>query len=160
MYHSQAVGARSACPCRLTMIHRLVLIKMGKHISERFYTYCHVMSSDEDQPIVMDIYVGLTFRDELAISVDLFDYDEPWYNCSTAAIVNIGDARRMTKHNKVRYDMLPRFISECMEEWRDVINPNFRQVAECFKEITECLLDEGCRFRIERTYGPGGHMCC
>lgn len=133
---------------------------MGKHISDNLYSCCHVMSSDEDQTIIMDIYVGFTMRNELAISVDLHDYDEPWYNASTAAIVNVDDAQRMAKRHKINYDNLPRFISECMEEWREIINPNFEQVKDCFKEITECLLDERCRFRIERTYGANGYMCC
>lgn len=132
--------------------------KLG-HPSD-LYSYCHVMSSDEDQPIVMDIYVGFTMRDELAISVDLHDYEEPWYNASTAAIVNVDDAQNMARHHKIKYENLPRFISDCMEEWREIINPDFRQVKDCFKEIIECLLDERCRFRIERTYGANGYMCC
>lgn len=142
------------------MVSGLIHINMGKHISDRMHSLCHVMSSDEDQPIVMDIYVGFIVLDQLVVSVDLYDYDEPWYNCSTAAIVNIDDARRMAKRHKDRYDNLPKFIAECMSEWREVINPNFEQVKDCFKEITECLLDEDCRLRIERTYGVGGHTCC
>ncbi len=133
---------------------------MGKHISDKFYSCCHVMSSDEDQPIVMEIYAGFTSRKVLAVSIDLHDYEEPWYNCSTAAFVDVDDARQMAKRHKVKYDDLPQFISESMEEWRDIVNPNFRQVTDCFQEITECLLDEGCRFRIERTYGKGDRMCC
>ena len=133
---------------------------MGKHISNSFTAWSHVMSSDDDQPIVMDIYAGLTTKGELAVSVDLYDYGEPCYNCSTAAIVNPEDARRMAKRNKVKFEDLPLFITECMEEWREIINPDFRQTVDCFKEITECLLDERCRFRIERTYGKGGHRCC
>ena len=35
-----------------------------------------------------------------------------------------------------------------MAEWRELVNPDFRQVRACFKEITECLLDEGCRLKI------------
>lgn len=133
---------------------------MGKHISDCLHSCCHVMSSDEDQPIIMDIYVGLTMRDELVISLDLSDYDEPLHNASTAAIVNIDDARHMAKRHKIKYESLPRFISECMEEWREIINPDFRQVKDCFKEITECLLDEGCRFKIKRIYSKGGQICC
>ena len=133
---------------------------MGKHISDSLHSCCHIMSSDEDQPIIMDIYAGLTMRDELVISVDLSDYNEPLHNASTAAVVNIEDARQMAKRHKIKYERLPRFISDCMEEWREIINPDFRQVKDCFKEITECLLDERCRFKIKRTYGKGGHICC
>ena len=133
---------------------------MGKHISDSLHSCCHIISSDEDQPIIMDIYAGLTMLDELVISVDLSDYNEPLHNASTAAVVNIEDARQMAKRHKIKYERLPRFISDCMEEWREIINPDFRQVKDCFKEITECLLDERCRFKIKRTYGKGGHICC
>lgn len=118
------------------------------------------MCSDEDQHIVMEIHAGFTVRNELAVSVDLYDYEEPWYNCSTAAIVNIDDARRMAHRHRVPYDRLPMFIVSCMEDWREIVNANFRQVVACFKEITECLLDEGCRFRIERTCGRNDRICC
>ena len=118
------------------------------------------MSSDEDQPIVMDIYAGFTPRGELAIAVDRHDYDEPEYNCSTAAIVCIDDAKVMARRNKVEYHHLPHFIAGCMEDWREIVNADLRQVTRCFKEITECLIDEGCRFRIERTYGRRDTMCC
>ena len=58
---------------------------MGKHISDSLYSpCCHIMSSDEDQPIVMDIYVGFNISGQLVVCVDLHDYDEPEYNCSTA----------------------------------------------------------------------------
>lgn len=133
---------------------------MGKHISDTLYSCRHVMSSDEDQPIVMDINIGFNLRDELTVSVDLYDYDQPWYNCSTAAVVNKDDLRKIAKRHKIDIDDLPEFISECMAEWREIVNPDFDQVVDCFKEITECLLDEGCRFRIIRTYGPGRHICC
>ncbi len=133
---------------------------MGKHISDSLYSpCCHIMSSNEDQPIVMDIYVGFNISAQLAVCVDLHDYDEPEYNCSTAA-VNLDDSHLMARHHRVKHSRLPIFIAECMEEWCEVINPNFNQVRDCFKEITECLLDEGCRFKIVRTYGRGGHMCC
>lgn len=118
------------------------------------------MNSDDDQPIVMEVYVGFNYRDELVVSVDLIDYEQPCYNCSTAAVVNADDARQMAKSNDVSYRQLPSFIADCMAGWKEVINPNFEQVKDCFKEITECLLDEGCRFKIERTFGPNDRICC
>ena len=134
---------------------------MGKHISDSLYSpCCHIMSSDEDQPIVMDIFVGFNMSSQLVVCVDLHDYDEPEYNCSTAAVVNFDDSHKMARHHCVKHSRLPIFIAECMEEWGYNINPTFTQVRDCFKEITECLLDEGCRFRIKRTYGKGDHMCC
>lgn len=133
---------------------------MGKHISDKFYFCSYVMSSDDDQPMVMEICAGITSRNELAVSVDFHDYEERSYNCSTAAVVDVDDARRMARRHGVKFEGLPRFISDCMGEWRELVNPTFRQVEGCFKEITECLLDEGCRFRIVRTYGARGFRCC
>jgi len=126
---------------------------MGKHLTKKLHTLRHIISSDEDQPIVIDIYAGFTEHLELAIAVEYYNYDEQKYNRSTAAIVKKEDAQRMARRHNVEYHELPQFISECMEEWRQIINPTTRQVNECFKEITECLLDEGCRFKIIHSYG-------
>ena len=134
---------------------------MGKHISDGLYLpCCHIMNSDDDQPIIMEIIVGFNRTGQLVVCVDLYDYDEPEYNCSTTAIVNLEDSKKMARHHRVKHHNLPKFIGECMEEWGYIINPTFTQVRDCFKEITECLLDEGCRFKIIRTYGKDNHMCC
>lgn len=108
---------------------------MGRHISDTLHIpWCHIMSSDEDHSIVIDLYVGFNISNQLVICVDLNDYNESEYNCSTAAVINY--------------------------EWNEIINPTLTQVTDYFKEITECLLDEGCQFKIKRTYGKGEHMCC
>lgn len=134
---------------------------MGKHISDSLYLpCCQIMNSDDDQPIIMEIIAGFNLSGQLVICVDLYDYEEPEYNCSTAVVVNLEDSRKMARHHRVKHNQLPKFISERMEEWGDIINPTFTQVRDCFKEIIECLLDEGCRFKITRTYGKGGNMCC
>lgn len=134
---------------------------MGKHIGDSLsLPSCHIMSSDEDQPIVMDMIVGFNKSEQLVVCVDLYDYEEPEYDCSTAAVVNLDDSHKMACHHRVEHYQLPEFIGDCMAEWGEIINPNFAQVRDCFKEITECLLDEGCRFKIERTYGKNGHLCC
>lgn len=83
-------------------------MNMGKHISDSLYTpCCHIMSSDEDQPIVMDIYVGFNISDQIVVCVDLHDYDEPEYNCSTAAVVNLDDSHKMARHHRVKHSHLP-----------------------------------------------------
>lgn len=134
---------------------------MGKHLSDSLYTpCCQIMNSDDDQPIVMELIVGFNHEGRLMVCVDLTDYEEPVYNCSTAAVVNLEDSQKMSKRHHVKHHKLPKLISECMEEWSDIINPNFKQVRNCFKEITECLLDEGCRFKIERTLGKDEYICC
>lgn len=133
---------------------------MGKHISDSLYLpCCHILNSDDDQPIIMEIIVGFNLTGQLVVCVDLLDYEEPEYNCSTAAVVNLEDSQKMARHHRVKHHHLPKFIGECMEDWDAIINPTFTDVRNCFKEITECLIDEGCRFKIERTYGKGNHMC-
>lgn len=133
---------------------------MGKHISDSLYLpCCHILNSDDDQPIIMEIIVGFNLTGQLVVCMNLLDYEEPEYNCSTAAVVNLEDSQKMARHHHVKHHQLPKFIGECMEDWDTIINPTFTDVRNCFKEITECLIDEGCRFKIERTYGKGNHMC-
>lgn len=126
---------------------------------ENVITY-YVVGSDDDLPIVQEVYVGLNMKGELIVSIENTDYEEPEYGCSTWAVVSDGDSRRLSRRLEVPLQTLPRFIGECMAEWREIINPTFRDVQDCFKEITERLLDEGCRFRIRRTCGPRGFICC
>lgn len=133
---------------------------MGKHISDSLYLpCCQIINSDDDQPIIMEIIVGFNQSGQLVVCADLYDYEEPEYNCSTAAVVNLEDSRKMARRHRVEHNQLPHFIGECMEEWGTIINPTLSQVRDCFKEITECLLDEGCRLKIIRTYGKDNHMC-
>lgn len=133
---------------------------MGQHFSDKLHSCSVIMNSDEDQPMVMDIHVGFTSQNELAVSVDYSNYEDPRYNCSTVALVGYEDGVRLSKRHNIRYEDLPQFISDCMEEWKEIVNPTLNQVRECFKEITECLLDEGCHFKIERTYGKNDYICC
>ena len=132
---------------------------MGQHISRSLHGINFVMSSDEDSFIVMDIYAGFNSRHELTISLDYYDYDFPVYNCSTAVVVNTEDAFKMARNNKVKYSELPTFISECMSEWREIINPTLHQTRDCFSEIIDALLEENCRFKLERTYGKNNFQC-
>lgn len=112
------------------------------------HSCCPVMCSDEDQPIVMEIYTGFDTRNSLTILIEVTDYDNDRRECETVATVNTEDAEAMAARHRVSYPELPAFISECMSEWRDIVNPDFTEVRNCFREITECLLDERCRFKI------------
>jgi len=131
-----------------------------KFMSETLAVMCHIMSSDEDQPIVQDLGVGFDADKNLLVIIDNVDYEDPHYNCSTAAVVSRPEALRLARRLKVQLHQLPFFIGDCMAEWETVPNPTFSQVQDCFKEITECLLDEGCKFRIRRTRGRHGYVCC
>ena len=41
-----------------------------------------------------------------------------------------------------------KIFRENMDDWRVAVNPGVGDVRDCFKEITDRLLDEGCRFRM------------
>lgn len=133
---------------------------MSKIKSSSLFHRVWIMGSDDDQPIIQEIYVGFDNRDRLIVSIDNIDYEDRRYNCSTWVVLDKDEAELLARRLKVKYYRLPIFISECMEDWREIINADFTQVKACFKEIIECLLDEGCRFCIERTYGPHDWICC
>lgn len=132
---------------------------MGSHISTSLHATDYIMCSDEDSCVIMEIFAGFNNRQELTISLDYIDRDFPENNCSTAVVVNIEDAFKMAKKNNVKYSKLPSFIFECMSEWREIINPSLRQTKDCFTEIIEALIEENCRYRLERTYGPNNFQC-
>lgn len=119
-----------------------------------------IISSDDDQPIVQDLYVLIDSSYKLTVSVTNIDYEDDRYNCSTSAIVSPDETRKLAARLNIAPHKLPLLIGDAMKEWREIINPTFNQVQDCFKEITECLLDEGCRLKIKRTHGPHGFICC
>ncbi len=118
------------------------------------------MSSDEDQPVVEDLYVGFDTYMHLVVTIEHIDYEKPEYSCSISAIVNKGDAFNLSKKLKVPMIHLLDVISESMEEYTEIVNADFGQVQECFKEITDCFISEECPYRIVRKYGKHGFICC
>lgn len=118
------------------------------------------MNSDDDCPIVEDLFVGYDKAFNLIIMVAHTDYCEPQYNCTTCAIINKDEAAKLAKRLQISMKQLPGFIRDSMDEYRDIVNATFSQVRDCFKEIIECLIDEKCRFRIERHTGRHGFCSC
>lgn len=119
-----------------------------------------IMSSDEDCPIVEDLTAGFDNRNNLIILIEHIDYDDPRRNCRTYASVDMHEASKLAKRLKVSITGLPGLIAESMDDYAAIINAGLSDVQACFKEITECLLDEGCRFRIARQPGRNGFLCC
>lgn len=109
---------------------------------------CHIMCSDEDRTAVEDLIVYINTRKELVVRLDHTDYENARRNRSTLAVVPDDDTSRLAERLDVTLSELPDCIGECMDRWTHIVNPGFRHVRNCFKEITECLLDEACRFRI------------
>lgn len=137
----------------------------SKHLSDGLLATKHIISSDEDQSAVEDLTVGLSTELELYVVIDHSDYGDRRYNCSTAAVVDCDNTSRLAKRHNVAIHELPEFISNYIYEWIDnndidEYTGGRSDVSACFKEITECLLDERCKFHIRRTYGKDGYSCC
>lgn len=128
-------------------------MKRKEHYCDRLSGLRLVMGTDDDQPIVAEICTGFTSGGRLAITIDCYDYEDRCADSSAIILVHPDDSRTMARRNGVAHSSIPDFIADCLSEWREIVNANFREARDCFKEITECLLDEGCRFRIERTPG-------
>lgn len=126
----------------------------------KLWNYYTVMSSDEDQPIVEDLYVGFDSHMNLIVTIEHTNYEEPEYSCSVVAVVNKENAFELSKRLKVSMVHLPSVICESMEEYTEIVNADFQQVQECFKEITDCFISEKCPYRIVRKYGKHGFICC
>lgn len=118
------------------------------------------MSSDEDQLVIEDLYVGFDIYMRLVVTIEHIDYEEPEYSCSVSAVVNKEDAFRLSKKLKVSMIHLLDVICESMEEYTEIVNADFQQVQECFKEIIDCFICEKCPYRIVRKYDKHGFICC
>lgn len=127
---------------------------------QNLWTFCHIMSSDEDQPVVEDLYVGFDEDMCLVATIEHINYDNPEYSCSVSAIVGKDDAFTLSKRIKVSMKQLPDAISEFTEEYTEIVNADFKQVQECFKTIIDWFIDKNCPYRIARKYGKDGFICC
>lgn len=134
-------------------------MKTKRKANEFVISYC-VMSSDEDQIVVEDLIVGINANAELIVRVEHNDYEDARYNCSTQAVVSEDNARKLSRRLNVPLIKLPRFISDFMCDWGEMVNAGCVDVQACFSDILERLLDEGCKFRIKRQPGFCGHICC
>ena len=119
-----------------------------------------IMCSDEDQPIVQDLIVGFDTKFNLVISIIHTDYGDRRKNCSTSVVLLHSESMRLARCLKVHHYQLPQHIAECMSEWSEVANPSLKDVQDCFGEIIECILNEGCKFRIRRYFDRRGKVCC
>lgn len=123
--------------------------------------YCsYVFNSHEDFSVVEDLYAGFDHDFNLIILCEYTDYDNPRYNCATCALLTAREAMRLAKRLKVTLTNLPVEIANAMSEWDEIVCPLPSHVRDCFKEITECLLDEGCHFRIIRKSSSNGYIAC
>lgn len=88
----------------------------------------------------------------LIIMCEHTDREKQDYDCATYAILDKHEAIRLAGRLKTTLLDLPLEIAESMSEWRDMACPLYADVRDCFKEITECLIAEGCHFKIKRKF--------
>lgn len=119
-----------------------------------------VFNSHEDFSVYEAIYVGYDDDFNLVIMCEHTDYDEPDYDCATYAIMSKHETARLAKRLKVTLLNLPLDIANSMSEWDEIVCPLPSDVHNCFKEITECLIDEGCHFCIHRKAANNGYITC
>ena len=119
-----------------------------------------VFSSHEDFSVYEAIYAGFDALSNLVIMCSHTDSDRSGYDCATYAMLDSHEAGRLAKRLNVGIHDLPMQIAESMSEWDEIVCPLPSHVKDCFKEITECLLDEGCRFTIERKPSANGYTTC
>lgn len=127
---------------------------------QNLWSSYHIMSSDEDQPVVEDLDVGFDESMALVVTIIHTDYEEPEYTCSVSAVVSKEDAFELSKRLKVSMIHLPDAISKFMKEYTEIVNADFQQVQACFKEIIDFFISKKCPYRIVREYGKDGYICC
>ncbi len=134
---------------------------MGKTITHKdLICLSYVFNSHEDFSVIEELYAGFDNEFNLIILCEHTDYDEQSYNCATYAIVSKEEAYHLAQKLKVPLQSLPSEISKEMSEWGNIVCPTPRDVRDCFKELTECLIDEGCHLRIQRQESKNGFISC
>lgn len=140
----------------------LTLLEMKKKLpkSEDLIRCINIFNSHEDFQVYEAVYAGYDEDWNLVIICEYTDCDAPQYDCGTYAILNKHEALRLAGRLKVPLIDLPLEIAESMSEWNEIVCPLPSHVEDCFKDITECLLDEGCRFKICRKSARNGYIAC
>lgn len=119
-----------------------------------------VFNSHEDFSVYEEIYAGFDHEFNLMIVCEHSDSDDPDYNCATYAMMDKEEAFRLAKKLSVSLKELPTEISRSMEEWGTLPCPTPSDVKDCFKDITECIIEEGCHLKICRSPSKNGYITC
>lgn len=119
-----------------------------------------IFNTHEDFEDYEAVYVGFDSKINLIILCEYSCYSRPEFDCGTYAILSPGEAFRLAKRLKVALSDLPAEIGQAMADWNEIHFAEPSDVRDCFKEITECLIDEGCRFRIARRRARNGYINC
>lgn len=122
------------------------------HIYQSLVAVSEIMCSDEDQPVVQELFTGYDAQGNLIVTAEYFDYENELYDNCTYIKLPHAEARRLARKLQVPYIKLPEEIAECMWEWREIINPTPAHVEGCFNDIYERLLDEGCHVSHRKSF--------
>lgn len=87
----------------------------------------------------------------MVIMCESCDLDSSVSYSAIYAVADKDEALRLARHLGVSLRELPAEIGRSMENWYDIPAPTPSDVRDCFKDITECLVDEGCHFKIFTT---------
>lgn len=117
-----------------------------------------VYESCIDYGVYEDVHVGYDEDMNLIVMCEHTDYDEQDYDCAVYAILNNHEAFRLARRLKVTLPDLPSEIAKSMTEREETECPYPYEAGDCFKEITECMIYEGCRFRIRRKPARNGYF--
>ena len=61
------------------------------------------------------------------------------------------EAYKLSRKLNVSINDLPREISNAMSHYEKINCPEPSDVRDCFREITECIVEEGCKFKMIKT---------
>lgn len=119
-----------------------------------------ILSSHDDFSVVEDLYAGFDSSFNLIILCEHTDYDNPRNNCATWAQVSKDEAFQLSRKLNVPLAELPEYIGESMAEGEGEEFAMPGDVRDRFKSVTDCLLAEGCHFRIHRRPASDGYVSC
>ncbi len=128
-------------------------------MNRELWTTRLIMSSDEDQPIVEDLFAGFDESMNFIVAVEHTDYSDKDSSCLVYAVVSLEDAFNLAKGYGVPVKELADAIADSVSEYTEIINPYLSDVSDCFKEIIGSFTDKKCRFKVFREYGKDGYIC-
>lgn len=110
-----------------------------------------IFGSHDDFSIILDLYVGYDNDFNLVILCEQTNYERPDSICALCAIVEKEEAYKLSRKLNVSMNDLPREISNAMSHYEKINCPEPSDVRDCFREITECIVEEGCKFKMIKT---------
>ncbi len=116
-----------------------------------------LFNSHDDYSTVEALYAGFDDEFNLVILCEHTTYDNPVSNFATIAVVDKDEAFILAQKHKVALKELPYTIG-IYDDWFDISCPTPNDVRDCFKEVTDDLIAEGCHFKIKRKPSPNGFI--